>query len=388
MKLFKGIHSVFKSYYFFVFFAFGALFPLLAVYLNVETDLSGTEIGLVMSISPIVMLFVQPIWGMISDKTQKPRQILIVSLICTSLIAVYFSIVEQYLWIIIAATVLAVFQAAIVPISDSITLGVVQRVGGNYGSLRLWGAIGFAFAVFVVGFLSEQFSIYIIFYGFSVALLVAAWFTKRMPEETEVIHVNLFTGLSELSKLPKFMMFLITTFLVFGPIYANNFYFGILIQEIGGTLTGIGIAFLFAAGSEAPFMKFASKAIEKYGMLPILLFSATIAGFRWFIYAFEPTLLIVYLTTIMQGLSIGLFIPAALQYIRDITPTTMRATAVSLYSAIGNGLGTWFCSFVGGMILEYFNVFSLYLFYGGLTMLGVLVLFIIYMQDRKTEVNF
>jgi MFS transporter, PPP family, 3-phenylpropionic acid transporter len=140
---------------------------------------------------------------------------------------------------------------------------------------------------------------------------------------------------------------------------------------------------LLAAGSEAPFMKIADSFIRRYGMIVILLFAAFISACRWLFYFFEPSLTLVYATTIAQGFSVGLFIPAALQYVRDIAPESVRATAVSIYSAIGNGLGSWFCTFVGGYILDQWHVGHVYLFFSILTFAGMLILFIIMTLERK-----
>jgi MFS transporter, PPP family, 3-phenylpropionic acid transporter len=375
--------AIFQLFYFLTFFGFGSLFPLLSVYLKETVGLSGTEIGVIMSISPIVMIFVQPFWGMVSDYTQKPVQVLTATLIGTAIIGIVFSLVDEYIWFVIIAALLAFTQSAIVPISDSITLNYVQKSKGNYGAIRLWGAIGFAVSVFVGGRLAEMFSIEIIFYLFALILLLSAMFAWKLPRESQTMKVQILEGMKTLLKIPKFLLFLITTFLVFGPIYANNFYFGMFVKEISGTLTGVGIAFLLAAGSEAPFMKIADSFIRRYGMIVILLFAAFISACRWLFYFFEPSLTLVYATTIAQGFSVGLFIPAALQYVRDIAPESVRATAVSIYSAIGNGLGSWFCTFVGGYILDQWHVGHVYLFFSILTFAGMLILFIIMTLERK-----
>jgi PPP family 3-phenylpropionic acid transporter len=378
-----SMKTTFQLFYFLTFFGFGSLFPLLSVYLKDSIGLSGTEIGTIMSISPIVMIFVQPIWGMVSDYTRKPVTVLASALLSTALIGLIYSSVHQYGWLLVMAAFLAFTQSAVVPLSDSITLNYVQKTKGSYGSIRLWGAIGFALSVLVGGWLSERFSIGIIFYVFAFILLLSALLAWRLPRESQTMRVEIRQGMAQLFKIPKFVLFLIVTFLVFGPIYANNFYFGVFVKEIGGTLTGVGLAFLLAAGSEAPFMKVADGLIRRYGMLAILGFAATISAFRWLFYFFEPSLTLVYATTVAQGFSVGLFIPAALQYVRDIAPDSVRVTAVSLYSAVGNGLGSWFCTFVGGYILEHYHIGYVYLFFSLLTFTGLMILGVIMTTNWK-----
>ncbi|MCF6138336.1 MFS transporter [Pseudalkalibacillus berkeleyi] len=373
---FERIPVNISLFYFFIFFGFGTLFPLLSVYLKQDVGLSGTQIGAIMSVSPVVMIIAQPIWGIICDYTRRPRAVLIFTLTMSAFIALPFVYMDSYMGFILISIMLAVFQSAVVPVSDSITLNYVMANKKDYGNYRLWGALGFAMAVYLMGSLAEKLGLTLIFYSFTAALLICTIFVLSMPKESNSLQVDLRSGFVRLIKMPKFILFLFTTFCVFGPIHSNNFYFGLYIQELGGTLAGVGLAFLLAAGSEAPFMKFSGGWIRKAGYEKILIAATLISSIRWFYYFTEPSLVAVYATTIAQGFSIGLFIPAALQYVRKIAPDDVKATAVALYSSMGNGLGSWFCTFIGGIIYDAFSLFGLYLFFGITTAVGLVLLLI------------
>lgn len=165
-----------SSYYFLVFFSFGSLFPLLSVYLRDSVGLSGGEVGTIMSVGPVVMIFAQPFWGMVSDYTRKPREILSVAIIFTGLMGLLYTMFATYYIFIVIAGLVALFQAAIVPISDSLTLNYVHKTGGDYGKIRLWGAAGFALAVLTMGSLSDILGLKIIFFSFALTLWICAFF--------------------------------------------------------------------------------------------------------------------------------------------------------------------------------------------------------------------
>lgn len=374
MKQERFVTGYLKIVYFLIFFSFGGLFPLLSVYLREVAGLSGSEIGTIMSIGPIIMIFSQPLWGIFSDYTQKPREILTITMIITGGLVFLYLPFSNYLVFIFIAALVALFQGSIVPISDSITLNYVNETGRDYGSIRLWGAAGFAISVLLMGTLSDLFGLTVIFYAFAFSLWLCAYFTRKMPKEGQLPKIQLRKGISQLFQNKQFVFFMLTTFFVFGPIFANNFYFGLLIQDAGGTLTGVGIAFLLAAGSEIPFMKWVGYWIKKIGLIKIIFIAAVISSIRWFFYFLEPSPFLIYMTTIFQGLSIGLFIPAALQYVRQISSQDVKVTAVAVYSSVGGGIGTSFCTFMAGIILERYDIFSVYLFFGVLTTLGVLTL--------------
>ncbi len=369
-----------KIVYFLIFFSFGGLFPLLSVYLRDDAGLTGSEIGMIQAVGPIVMIFAQPLWGLLSDYIQKPREILTITMVITGSMALLYLPFSNYLVFVFIAAIVAIFQSSIVPISDSITLTYTHEKKQDYGSIRLWGAAGFATSVLIMGSLADIIGLQVIFYSFALSLWLCAFFSRKLPKEGNTAQVNLRGGITKLLKNKQFFLFMLTTFFVFGPIYANNFYFGIFIQDAGGTLTGVGVAFLLAAGSEVPFMKWVGSWIRKLGVYRVIIIAAVISSIRWFFYFIEPSPMLIYLTTFSQGLSIGLFIPAALQYVRKIAPQDVKITAVAIYSAVGNGLGTSFCTFVGGYLLERYDIFVVYLFFGVLTTLGVITLAI-----KRTE---
>ncbi|QED47847.1 MFS transporter [Cytobacillus dafuensis] len=375
-----------QGFYLLTFFGVGSLYPLLSVYLSEVEHLNGVQIGTIMSINPIVMIFFQPLWGMVSDKMNAPIKILTITTFIAGIFALGYTFFNGYVWLFIIAIAVAIFQSAIIPISDSLSIKYTSKVKMNYGNIRLFGSLGFGIAVFVMGRLSEW-NPKVIFYSFFVSLLLASFLAIKMPTENSSRNQNLLSGVKEILVHKKFLIFLAITFLVFGPNLANNNYFGLFIEDRGGTYTGIGIAFLIAVLSEIPFMRVAGNWIHRFGLLQVATFAGAVSLVRWLLYFTEPSLWLIYSTAIIQGFSIGLFIPAGLQYIRDITPVHITATAITLYSAFGNGVGNWFCTFIGGIIYEKFNIYTVYLFFSLLSVIGLFLCFWLLKDEKESAVT-
>ena len=367
----RNIFSL-QGFYLLSFFGVGSLFPLLSVYLSEVEKLNGYQIGTILSIGPIVMIFFQPLWGMVSDLTHSPTKVLTFTTFLAGVCGFGYYLFGSYSMFFLTAILVAIFQSAIIPVSDSISLKFSSRLNYNYGNIRLFGSLGFGLAVFIMGKISE-FSPAVIFFSFFVSLSIASVLAFRLPKEHTGEKVKILSGMKDLFKLKKFVVFLFVTFLIFGPNLANNTYFGLFVDDLGGTYTGIGIAFFIAVMSEIPFMRVAGRGINKYGLLPIAAIAGTVSLVRWLFYFMEPSLSLVYASAVIQGFSLGLFIPAGLQYIREITPSHITATAVTMYSAIGNGLGNWFSTFFGGLIYDRYSIFGVYLFFAVLAFLGVLL---------------
>ncbi|NKE06031.1 MULTISPECIES: MFS transporter [Mesobacillus] len=379
-------HNIFtlQGFYLFVFFGIGSLFPLLSVYLSEVENLNGYQIGLILSIGPVIMIFFQPFWGMLADMKNSHNALLTLTTLVTGVAALGYIFFDGFVSFMIIATTLAIFQSAIIPLSDSISLKYTSKTGVNYGNVRLFGSLGFGLAVFAMGRLSEW-NPQVIFYAFFLTLLISAAISMKMPKEPTGRPTGLFAGMKELIQMKKFLIFLGVTFMIFGPNLANNFYFSLFVEDRGGTYTGIGIAFLIAVLSEIPFMRVAGSWIRRIGLLQVALIAAIVSLVRWIFYFTEPSLSLVYASAVIQGFSLGLFIPAGLQYIRDITPLHITATAVTIYSAIGNGLGNWFFTFFGGIVFEEFSIYGVYLFFASLTLMGVLLTVWLIKDEKRSH---
>ncbi|WP_025025459.1 MFS transporter [Caldalkalibacillus mannanilyticus] len=369
------IRTKISAYFFCVFFGLGALYPLLGIYLE-EIQLTGSQMGILMSVGPIVAIFSQPFWGMLSDRYQNPKLFLILTTFFAGVVVLGFLMVKQYFLLIFVMALLSWFQSAITPLSDSITIGYVKKNGGEYGALRSWGAIGFAVAVWVAGMVIEVTFIEIIFYLFAFSFLISTCFAFQMPKEAETLQVDLKAGMSKLFRIPEFNLLMMSSFLILGSIFANNFYFGIYYtsEAIGGTVAGVGLVFLFAAGSEAPFMKLTGFFVRRFGLHQILIIASIFSAARWLFFYTEPSTTWIFLVSILQGISIGLYIPAAVELVRALSPEEVKVTGMSVYSTVANGIGSMFCTYVGGVIFEYYSIAHTYLFFGLATLLGTVIL--------------
>jgi PPP family 3-phenylpropionic acid transporter len=330
------------------------------------------------------MMVAQPLWGILSDHLQKPQLLLTVSLVTTGLVGLSFLVLHHYFLIFIAACVLALFQCAITPLTDSITLNYTLRNGLDYGNFRLWGAAGFAVAAWFMGMLAEETGLSSIFVSFMITLWLSSLFVRFMPREGSAIKVEIGTGLKQLIRLPRFLVFLVASFCVMGPLYSNNSYLGLYYQALGGTVAGVGLCFLLGAGSEIPVWKAAGKWIKKKGIYLMSICAGILAAIRWLCFSFHLPLIWVYLLTATQGFTIGIFYPASLMYIQTVAPPEVKTTAISLNAAMTSGLGNWFFVLIGGMILDAYDIFAVYRFYGLFTLLGVALLAGLMWTDKKT----
>ena len=85
----------------------------------------------------------------------------------------------------------AIFQAPIGPLGDSLTLMNARRIGVDYGRVRLWGSVSFIVTVFLAGVMLETAPTDAILWSImalSVLVIAGCWLLPDTRVEPKKIH--------------------------------------------------------------------------------------------------------------------------------------------------------------------------------------------------------
>ncbi|QUE87588.1 MULTISPECIES: MFS transporter [Exiguobacterium] len=363
---------LYQSIYVAIFFAQGALIPYMTLFFSQSRfDLSPSEVGTIVAILPILSIGVQPLWGMLADRTGRVRAWLVLAMIGAAAISITFLFATAYLWIVLLMVAWSIFQCAHIPLVDMMTLDYTARAKIDYGAIRLYGSAGFAIAVFMMGRIADTpWGLSSTFLLSAIVLVLGSIILRRIDEPglARTTTVAPFAW-SAVWNVP-FVAFLIGGMLVFGPIYANNYYFGIYVTSIGGSTTLVGTLFLVAVLCEIPFMKVAYQIVAKLGTVNVLAGAAFISAIRNGWLALEPPLLVVWILAIVQGLVVGLLIPVALQFVRSLVSLNVTSTAIGVYMALTSGLATAAFNQLSGIIIEVDSIIGVFWMYTAVSLLG------------------
>ncbi|WP_393964897.1 MFS transporter [Exiguobacterium sp. S22-S28] len=367
----------FQALYFFIFFGQGALIPYLALYFSNDAfQLSATEIGTIVSVGPILSIVLQPVWGLAADRLGRPKRLLLVALLAAGLLTVSYLLTSVYVLLLLIASLWALFQCAHIPLVDTLAIEFSKRKSVDYGALRLFGSAGFALAVFVLGQVTEQGSLGMIFYASGTALVLGFLVLLGIEETPIVSRERDHVPLTALFSNKRFLLFLAGGSLVFGPIFANNYYFGSYVTIRGESTALVGTLFFVAVLCEIPFMRIATRMMLRFGPIPVLVFVSILSAVRTGILALEPPIWTLWVLAALQGFIIGLLIPVALDYVRSLVSPSIVATAVSTYMATTTGLATALFNLMSGKVLDEGTIYTVFWVYTGSSLLGACFYFI------------
>ena len=352
----------FALYYFLLIGGMGCFYPYINVYLEQTLHLSGGQIGLINSVSLLISIMILPIWGMISDKTKRYKDLLLLSLVLSIISLYFYSKQSVYLGVLVLAIL---FKSTSLPsssLSDTITIDYTKKHGGDYGLIRGMGSFGYCIASVVVGKIIDYFNQDgPLFICYMVMLLVAILLALSFPKPNTSSDTKEKVPFTSLFKNKNYLILLLVV--LFSQVVidsAGNYNGNHLVVTLGGSYSLISIYTFLMVLPEALFLMVASKVINKLGYKKYMLFAIGLMILRLFIYSqtHNPTLFII--VSLVHCFGVALSSVLGLSYIQEQVDPNTIGTAISFYNVTIN-LGNALFGYVFGIIYQYQNSFHIYL---------------------------
>jgi len=183
----KGLARRFAAFYFLLFIPVGMQAPYLFLYFK-RVGFTDTQLGTLAALPPLLSVLSPPVWGAVADAFGDRRRTLAVLLVLAAGSFPWLMYTTDFEATLALLVVFSVFAAPPGAIADAIALESVEREGGDYGRLRLWGSLGFAVPLVVFGLVLKRgagetaASLYPIFTGYAIFRLASAGWVGMLPE--------------------------------------------------------------------------------------------------------------------------------------------------------------------------------------------------------------
>lgn len=373
--------SLFNFFYYWIVSMINAFLPLLFRF----KGLSPAQIGIVLSVGPIVAIFSQPFWGVVSDKKQSVKNVIIFLLMATLItgLAVFFSPTMSLL--ILMMMIFHFFMSPIQPLLDSLSTVFAKEKRVSYGSIRVWGSIGFAIASFVLGTIIGIIGIQYLWIIYSIIIIRVLFIAIRLTDPIVERKPLTTKGFQQAFRNARFLGFLIAILFIAIPHRMNDSMLAIYLKSLGASEGRIGLAWTFSALSEAPVVAIMYILMKRIPLLLLLGIASFFYTCRWFLYGLLTDPMMIIYSQALHSVTFAIFMVSALQYIATIIPEEMLATGQTAYYATFNGLATIIGSAAGGYLMEQFGGGFIYKMGSISALIGTLLFIILYAKDKGVE---
>ena len=370
--------------YFLVFCCTGAWLPKLYDYC-VHKGLSATQSALILSITPIMMFVVQPVYGFLADKLGYKKTLLLSTLLAS---ISYLGYLQDagYAGLIIVTVVMSLFYNTIQPVLDSIALQIAKHNPKfSYGSLRFFGAAGFAFTTIITGQVIDAIDITVIFIVSSITMLLAFIFCFFLESEVhEKGQVSAYGNVWSVIKNRSLQFLLFCVFIVsLGATTIWNFYSSYL-KDNGATDSLVGYGLSFQGLCELPIFYFSARIILRLGLKTTLIITVLATAIRMTLYYFIKNPVATLPVELLHGFSWSLFWVVCVEYVNKLVDEHWLATGQSLLYAAYFGAGAIAGNYWTGFLLSNdITLAKIFLLNAGIV--AALVIFIILFMKKKAD---
>ena len=342
-----------RLFYLLVQGAFGIYLPFINVYFKDERNLSGREIGILAAVAPLLTLLVAPIWGAAADKRSSRLRVLRWAIAGTAGGALLLSFPETFWPLLPAMALFALFQVAIIPLSDGVVAAAAAEKGIPYGNLRLWGSLGFALGGILLGQLAHWFGLKAIFPTYAFLLLLALPVMWQMvshepPPSTSSGRGQTLSSLKDQSLL----LFLLIAGLAATGITAGYLFLFVFLHSLGASASLMGAVSAVGALAEAPMMLLGGRMIRKRGAPLVFATGMGLFALSWGLYAILQVPTLALAIQVLTGAAMGLLWPAGVTYVAQRAPAGQAATAQSLLGAMMYGIAPLVAVQIAGSVFD------------------------------------
>lgn len=353
-----------RIYHFLLFAGNGFIFPFIGLFF-VGVGLTGTQIGLIGTLTSLAGLIVAPIWGHWSDRNTNPRAVLRFVLIGTAVLHILMSQQTTFIMLAVLLVIDSLLTASIFPLTNIFTLELAGKDG--YGSVRLWGSLGWAVLGLVAGWLIEQYGLITGFLGYAVMYLLAMGALPRMtsphvptkPTEPES-QPQMRSALGNILHNRVLIGLVIATFiqnLVMNPVYRFE---GIYLDDLGASKTLIGLASTIGAWIELPVMLWADKLIRTQGAGRVLRMGMLMHMLRMFAVLVFPNIYVIVAVNLIHGVAYALIAIALVVFISGNSQPGQGAVNMALFLVTLPGLTGMAGGPLGGIMYDTVGAYWLY----------------------------
>ncbi len=394
LQVLKSPTSNLRFLYVFTYAAWAAWIPFFSVFLK-DAGCSGYQIGVISSLIWVVMLLVQPLWGIRADRSGRISCFKITVFLSLLLLLVFYFFGHSLPLIAVCTIACSFFYVAIQPLLDTLALDYVdnEKSSLSYANLRFWGAVGASIGAQGTSIVNTYHSSRAIFMTATAFLLCCIPFVFRLKEEKNS-KISMKMEFKDLKPIIGNKLFLVFLFvIVFISIAQTSiwYYLTVYMKDIGGSDYMAGMALTIDGLVELPFYFLAPLFFRKLGLKKTILFTFIITAIRLFIYSINDVPAVVLIAELTQGISWALMWIAIVEYTNYLVKPDWRATGQSLLWAAYYGAGQIIGNLWTGALYERISMQSIYAINGiivvALTVLSALIFYITGKQKSIQEIT-
>jgi len=341
--------------------------------------MDNAQIGLLLSIPPIVSLLVQPVWGLAGDRARYKRSVLAVSFAATGLACFLFEFTSGFWPLMLVMCLYNCVSQACSPLSQTICMEYTDDKKGGFGPIRMVGSITYQAMVLITGFIlsgtmPQLFRIMGIIYVFcGFYALMAPPIEGHQHEEHKKVSPML------LLRDKRILLLLAMTFCGRAAAVFYVSFFNKYTQELFQSNSLMSILHYASLVLEIPFFLFSDRIMRKLKITTWALIGYAASALRFIGISMTGSVPVIMGLQLLAVVSMGCSEYFPMLYMNEIAPDELKGSMQSLNVVVTFGLPQIFGSMLGGVLADAIGLQSAFGVYGAF----LVVMFLAFLIPAK-----
>jgi MFS transporter, PPP family, 3-phenylpropionic acid transporter len=370
----KNYHWRIAGFYFFYYAFVGMFSPYWSLYLQ-SIHFDAIEIGILMSIQPVMRMVATNVWGWLADHTGK--RLLVVQMAASLSALFYLGMFAAYsFWaVFMVMALMNFFWSASMPLVEATTPTYLGNNTAHYGRIRSWGSIGFIVSVVGLGYAFDYVAIAWLLWAGLVCEVGILIFSRQMPKTEVLAHHTDSQPIKQIVLQPRVLALFGASFLMavaHGPYYT---FYSIYLVEHGYAKSAVGALWALGVICEIGVFFLMPMLVRRFGFARILLasFGAAVLRFLLIGWAVDWVVLVLF-AQMLHAMTFGSFHAASLGMVHEFFQGRHQSKGQALFGSFTYGAGGMLGGLASGPIWQHWGAPVLYTFSAGMALLGLLLM--------------
>ncbi|MCB1890624.1 MAG: MFS transporter [Rhodocyclaceae bacterium] len=363
-----------SAYYFFYFAFIGAFSPYFTLYLQ-SLQFSAWDIGVLMSLMQVMRLLAPNLWGWLADRLGAKMPIVRGAALMSVAGFSCFFLTQSFTGFFFGMALLAFFWSASLPLVEALTFSHLGQRASGYGSIRLWGSVGFIVAVLGLGWLLDRLPLSAMLWvslGILGGILACA---LALPEKREERHESDRLPIGDILHRREVKSLFAACFFMSAAHGALYVFYSIYLVSHGYGTTMVGFLWTLGVVAEIIVFLYLPRLLHIFRLRTILLFSFACAVARFLMIGWGVEWLwIVLVAQVLHAATFGAYHAASVAAVNRWFSGRHQARGQALYGSISFGAGGMLGGLVSGWTWDVLGAELTYSLSSAFALAGMIIL--------------
>jgi len=360
------------TFYLLYFAALSSAMPFFVLFYQ-GLGFSGTQIGLLTGIPPLITLIASPFWTGVADAKRWHKLVMGLGIVATVLVVFLLPSFTGFAVVFIFIVLFNIFLAPVASLADSGTMTMLGEERAMYGRIRLGGTIGWGLFAPIAGAIVQNYGLKIGFWTFSAIMLINFFVSQKFVHTSHEEGAAKPGGIRVLLTSRRWIIFLFVAFLGGIGAFSAAAYLFPYMAELGANESTMGLALTISTLTELPIFFLAHRLVKRFGSYGLLTLALAMFGIRSLLYAVVSAPFMVLIVQAFGGMIFPAMWTAGVSYADENAPAGLKSSAQGIFGAMSFGVGSAVSGFIAGPLLESIGGRGMFLVLGIIILAGLAI---------------